>query len=563
VFGTGSKWYFEALPSFPDLDADIARRVLSSAYADVLAARDGLARLDVDALPDVRNQLRRLASSLEAHAVLSQDLSQHSRATASFVSAEALSLLLDLPEPEPESGPAGETEDEPPADNEIAAPRYRLETARGFRAIECGLLYLGAGFDSNAAVAARAAGQVPTPAASGAEAFWAERAYRAFIALLQMFADSPVVRDSAPANEPPPDDSVEGRVRAELLRRLERATTDHLRWLSFRDPIDDTPAAERLGGLSALLRSEASPRYVDLAHLSVLLLWAVESTQSRALRGVPSPGTEAFDTYVRARAVDRPLVWPSTAEYAASCLPGPETSAVVALPTGSGKSFTAEIAIAQALTEGWVLYLVPTNALAGQVRRDLTNALAPLPDVRVRAFFEGGQYTELGEETVADVGPGSVLVMTPEKCALALRRSPEAFATLRLCVFDECHQMGESGGRGAIAELVVSHLISVAPECRFLLMSALVSNAGEVANWLTEATGRPAAPISSPWRPTRTLRAIVGFDRPSSTAASDEAKHELAAARDWRRKHRVGRGEGPVLTCRAPGRAPPLRTTSR
>ncbi len=535
MFGSGSQWYFEALPSFPELDADVARRVLSSAYADVLAARDGLARLDVDALPDVRNQLRRLASSLEAHAVLSQEPSRHSRETASFVSAEALSLLLDLPdrESEPELAPNAELDPQP--EPEIAAPRYRLETARGFHAVECGLLYLGAGFDSNAAVAARTAGQVPPTAVTGAEAFWAERAYRAFIALLQMFASSPVVRDGAPANEPPASDWVEERVRTELFRRLERATTDHLRWLSFQDPLEEAPAAERLADLSALLRSEASPRYVDLAHLTVLLLWAVESTQSRALRGVPSPGTEAFDTYVRARASDRPLVWPSTAEYAASCLPGPKISAVVALPTGSGKSFTAEIAIAQALPEGWVLYLVPTNALAGQVRRDLTHALSPLADVRVRAFFGDGQYTELSDETVADVGPGSVLVMTPEKCALALRRSPNAFTTLRLCVFDECHQMGESGGRGAIAELVVSHLISVAPECRFLLMSALVSNATEVASWLTEATGRPALPISSPWRPTRTLRAIVGFDRASSIAASDQARHELAAAADWRK----------------------------
>jgi DEAD/DEAH box helicase len=512
-----------------------ARRVLSSAYADVLAARDGLTRLDAGALPTVRDQLRRLASSLEAHAVLSADLSRHSRETASFVSAEALSLLLDLPEPEPEPEPEPDTEGDQQPEAEIKAPRYRLGTTRGFHAIECGLLYLAAGFDSNAAVAARAAGQVPATAAPGAEAFWAERAYRAFIALLQMFADSPVVRDSAPAHVPPNDDRVDEQVRAELLRRLELATTDHLRWLSFQDPVDVVPTAERLVNLSSLLRSEISPRYVDLAHLSVLLLWAIESTQSRALRSVPSPGTEAFDTYVRARSVERPLVWPSTATYAASCLPGPTTSAVVALPTGSGKSFTAEIAIAQALTDGWVLYLVPTNALAGQVRRDLTHALAPVPNVRIRAFFGDGQYTELGQETVADVGPGSVLVMTPEKCALALRRSPDAFATLRLCVFDECHQMGESGGRGAIAELVVSHLISLAPECRFLLMSALVSNASEVADWLADATGRAAVPISSPWRPTRTLRAIVGFDRRSSAAASDEAKHELAAAGDRRK----------------------------
>lgn len=539
MFGSGTREYFEQLPNLRDLDASSARRLLSSAYADVLSARDGLSRSQPDSLPVMSAGLRRLASALQAHAILPDDVGEGTRGAASFVAAEALALLLDLPTPAVPDSVAADQPDGPgdteasPAD--LLPPRYRLETTRGLQAIECGLLYLTAGFDSNAAVVALEAIRVPPPDNVSGEAVWAERAYRALVGLLRLSPRARIVTEDEPPGPDLETEWPEERVRSELFRRIERAASDHLRWLSFQPQVEAGRPAQRAADLAQLLRESPSPRYADLAQVMVLLGAAIDATSARALREVPSTGSESYETYVRERANARPLVWPSTAQYAAACLPGPSANAVVALPTGSGKSFTAELAAAQALAGGWVLYLVPTNALASQVRRDLANGLAGLGGTRVRAFLGDGQYTELGQEAITGVGPGTVLVMTPEKCAMALRRSPDAFGDLRLCVFDECHQMRETGGRGAIAELVLSHVMAVAPECRLLLMSALVSNAPELSEWLQAATGIRSEAISNPWRPTRTLRAVVGFHRGGSQVAAEAAHQQLSSASNRRK----------------------------
>jgi hypothetical protein len=63
-FSTATRRYFDRLPELPGLDAGTARRVLTTAYADVLAARDGFSREAGPAAPEVISFLRRLAALL-------------------------------------------------------------------------------------------------------------------------------------------------------------------------------------------------------------------------------------------------------------------------------------------------------------------------------------------------------------------------------------------------------------------------------------------------------------------------------------------------------------------
>ena len=109
--------------------------------------------------------------------------------------------------------------------------------------------------------------------------------------------------------------------------------------------------------------------------------------------------------------------------------------------------------------------------------------------------------------------------------ALALRLSPEAFKNCRLVIFDECHLIGDTGSaRGPIAELVLTQLMLRAPDCRFLLMSAIVQNPEELAGWLEEGTGGNSVPVTIRWRPTRTLRSVLGLDNKS---IQENAKEEI------------------------------------
>jgi superfamily II DNA/RNA helicase len=215
--------------------------------------------------------------------------------------------------------------------------------------------------------------------------------------------------------------------------------------------------------------------------------------------------------------VGRPVLWPSADDYVTSCVLGDAKHAVVSMPTGSGKSFVAELALTQSVGLGWCLYLAPTNALTQQIRDDLRSGLKPL-GTEVLAFIGDQEYSVLKSNIVSEMPLNSVAVMTPEKAFLALRLYPDVFASCQLVVFDECHLLGEaSSGRGVTAELVLSQLMLRAPNARILLMSAIVQNPDDLARWLEEATGNRSATIRVPWRPTRTLRSALGVDRESAT----------------------------------------------
>ena len=337
--------------------------------------------------------------------------------------------------------------------------------------------------------------------------------------------------------------SLASGVRADLLRRLGGAVYFYLDWLRGDSDDGADRARQELATVQRVLAATKAHQHADIFHLVRVTAAAIAATAPRAVRTIPAPNEEVVADY-RAyllgrakgtpRARPRPVLWPAAQEYVQRCLPGPHSHAVVSVPTGAGKSFLAETAVSQGLATGWALYLVPTNALANQVRRDLERALEGLEGAQVRAFLGGDEYTTLSEEHAANVPVGTVVVMTPEKCALALRLAPEAFATCRVSVFDECHLLAD-GTRGVLAELVVSHVAALAVECRFVLMSAMMANPEELRGWIETATGAPAVVVRRPWRPTRTMRGVVGVDRVQAEEAAQSAWASLVQPSSPRR----------------------------
>ena len=85
MFSTATRQYFERLPDLPGLDGATARRILSSAYADVLAVRDGFSRESGPRAVDVLSFLRRLAATLEAYAVFRDEVGAEERRGAAFL----------------------------------------------------------------------------------------------------------------------------------------------------------------------------------------------------------------------------------------------------------------------------------------------------------------------------------------------------------------------------------------------------------------------------------------------------------------------------------------------
>jgi hypothetical protein len=456
---------------------------------------------------EVERDIRRLVDALELY-VLSNDENDPHRSACAFVAAEALELRT----------------------ASVEQTNAQNDQRYGLAPLEIGLLFQIAGFDANAAAAVAEFEADAVEVHSGA--------IRAIERLLKQSPPAAWAAAEGDANQEDVADDRYERIDRALWSRVASAAESHQRWLHSVDGDEESPGVAVLQRIETLLRAnpEAASRYAAAGHISSLLLAACRSTASRALRRVA--GTDAMGDYVSATVERRPLLWPAAEIFARECLESLDRHAAVAVPTGAGKSAVAELAVVRGLSEGWCLYLAPTNALVAQIRRDLRAAVEG-SNGRLRSFVGGGEFTT--EEVIEEVVTGDVLVMTPEKCALALRQSPEAFSTLRLMVLDECHLLGVPGTRGVVAELVTAEILARSTMVTVVLMSALVSNAAEIAEWLRDASGKGAVPIDEPWRPTRTMRGLVGLNRSAYTTAEQSARDWLQA-----RPTRVSRHDVPL-----------------
>jgi len=534
MFDQFAQELFDHLPDLPGLNPEGARRTLSQAYLAVVQLRTD-SPSDSSDIADVTHYLRRLAHTLEFYAVLDDDAEQTVRQAGAFITGESLALLAEI-------------YDQLFASEEQAAG---IRDNGIYTRIESALLYLIAGYDANAAGVLNGIGPAEDVAGSPGEQA-AEWCLDVLIRLCR-FELNPLPARNCPVafgqavnlNALDLEDDTVGR----LYGRLGEGVTSFTGWLVGERPNGIEDANVILDDLLEVLGPREagtdSPHqglggdYARVRHLAALLRIGFSELSSRSvIHLIPTgPGfsPQRYDQYLKYRSQGdgagvsgRPVLWPSAKDYIENCVLGDYKHAVVSMPTGSGKSFVAELAVSQSVGKGWVLYLAPTNALTEQIRGDLIQSMKPL-QTQIFAFIGDREYSVLKTEVVSEMPENSVAVMTPEKASLALRLYPEVFQSCKLVVFDECHLLGEvTSGRGVTAELLMSSLMLRSPEVRILLMSAIVQNPDDLAGWLTEATGQKTSVMMIPWRPTRTLRSALGVDGEAVQDRYRSAREELA-----------------------------------
>jgi ATP-dependent RNA helicase HelY len=159
---------------------------------------------------------------------------------------------------------------------------------------------------------------------------------------------------------------------------------------------------------------------------------------------------------------------------------------LVAAPTGSGKTVVAEHAVAITLAAGSggkVFYTTPIKALSNQKYGDL---------VRVHGTERVGLLT--GDNSIN--GDAQVVVMTTEVLRNMIYSGSPALRGLRFVVLDEVHYL-QDAYRGPVWEEVMIHLPT---EVRLVCLSATVSNAEELADWISTVRG-PTATVIEERRP--------------------------------------------------------------
>jgi ATP-dependent RNA helicase HelY len=148
-------------------------------------------------------------------------------------------------------------------------------------------------------------------------------------------------------------------------------------------------------------------------------------------------------------------------------------SVLVAAPTGSGKTVVADYAIDIALAGGGkAFYTTPIKALSNQKHGDLVRRLGP---ERV------GLLT--GDNSIN--GDAPVVVMTTEVLRNMIYAGSPALHGLRWVILDEVHYL-QDHYRGPVWEEVIIHL---PPRVGLVCLSATVSNAEELSDWITTVRG--------------------------------------------------------------------------
>ena len=195
-----------------------------------------------------------------------------------------------------------------------------------------------------------------------------------------------------------------------------------------------------------------------------------------------------------------------------------ERNLLVSLPTGTGKTLLGELALMSAIgTEpGLVCYIAPYVALGRQVRERMLRH-AP-EEVRITPLMGGfKEPTSLEPETRMEV-----VIATPERFDAIIRLRDDLIPSLRCVVFDEAHMVG-NGQRGIRLEGIITRLKLNAthePKApRFILLSAVLSNTKEMAQWLgigqedvVSGTWRPTTKRVSHWTDDGVLRLHAGDD---------------------------------------------------
>ena len=150
-----------------------------------------------------------------------------------------------------------------------------------------------------------------------------------------------------------------------------------------------------------------------------------------------------------------------------------DRSVVVAAPTGSGKTVVAEYAVVRALgAHAKIFYTTPIKALSNQKFADLQ---------RIHGAAKVGLLT--GDIAINE--RAQVVVMTTEVLRNMLYAHSPMLEGLRYVVLDEVHYLQDTF-RGPVWEEVIIH---TPPAVDLVCLSATVSNAEELADWVASVRG--------------------------------------------------------------------------
>lgn len=168
---------------------------------------------------------------------------------------------------------------------------------------------------------------------------------------------------------------------------------------------------------------------------------------------------------------------------------------LLAIPTASGKTLLAELAMLKAALEGKrSLYIVPLRALASEKY----DSFARFKSLGVEVGISTGDFDKRDER----LGKNRIIIATSEKADSLMRNGASWIRDLGVLVVDEIHLLNDVG-RGPTLEMTITKLRHYNPRMQIIGLSATVANGKEIADWLG------AEMVSSDWRPVKLREGII------------------------------------------------------
>jgi len=162
-------------------------------------------------------------------------------------------------------------------------------------------------------------------------------------------------------------------------------------------------------------------------------------------------------------------------------------SLVASVPTASGKTLIAELAMLSSVAHGGTaLYIVPLRALASEKREEFEE----YEQYGLTVGVSTGNYEADGEWLASC----DVIVATSEKVDSLVRNDAPWLRDLSCVVADEVHLVDDPG-RGPTLEVTLAKLRRLNPSLQTVALSATIGNADVIADWLD------AGLVDSDWRP--------------------------------------------------------------
>jgi len=149
---------------------------------------------------------------------------------------------------------------------------------------------------------------------------------------------------------------------------------------------------------------------------------------------------------------------------------------VVAIPTASGKSLLAYLAILRGFLRGMKsIYVVPLRALASEKYEDLKRFEAIGLNVKLAI----GNY----DSSTKSLKDADVVVATSEKFDSLIRHDFNYLYELGVIVIDEIHLLKDPD-RGPTLEMILTKIKSLNTSAQLIALSATIKNYKELAEWL-------------------------------------------------------------------------------